>query len=662
MTDLTMMEPEQIEELLDEDLEFIVPRIGELCLPMLVRLLFNNKDGDPLELEPFQCVMLHQLWTKKFPMILACRGAGKTFMLAVYAMLRALLCPGSKIVIVGGGFRQSKLVFGYIEELLRASPLLQETVTKFHGVRNGVKYATDRVSLRVGPTSEIIGLPVGDGSKIRGVRATVLIADETASISETVFDVAILPFLSVKANPAQAAKLKRFTNRLERLGAQGPVVDFVKATQAVGNQLILSGTASFEFNHFYKRYCVYKLFAESKGDMKYIREALAIQNTGKKTEFSQADLERYASTWHEYSIFQLPYHAMPEEFMDEDIVASHRATMSPVLFGQEYECKFSKDTNGFFPRSLIYEATPEVNTPDEVQYQVIGNPNKRYVMGIDPARWNDNFAIVILELDGARARVVYCESWRRTDWPKSVKRFRELLNRFNVVYVAMDQGGGGDHFADLVANADYLEPGEHPITRFDWDEHKMIPDRVDLIEMVNFHTWSKEANHAMYSDIRTKRLLFPGQVDEHQVMNQALTAVEVSGDDAELWKFQLLDMIHGTTDHNDDIVTLGVVREVESMVDETCTIEQQVTDKGNETFGLPKLSDQPEGLDVRRRDRYSALLLAAFAARQIRGTGFEPKIAPPVGGTPSQIMASRNIFGGGGYRGPEIGPGGVVIP
>jgi len=657
----TLMSQEQIEEYLeDDDLKYFVPKIGQICLPMLVRLLFNNKFGEPLDLAPFQCVMLHLLWTKKFPMVLACRGAGKTFMLAIYAILRALLVPGSKIVIVGGGFRQSKLVFGYIEEILQASPILQETVEKGNGARNKVKYATDRVSLRVGTNSEIIGLPVGDGSKIRGVRATVLIADETASISESVFDVAILPFLSVKADPVQSAKLTRFTNRLEALGASSDIVNFVRASQAQGNQLVLSGTASFEFNHFYRRYCVYKLFAESKGDIKTIKEALAIQNPDRRSEFTDRDLQRYAATWDQYAIFQLPYHAMPEGFLDEDIVASHRATMNDILFGQEYECKFSKDSNGFFPRSLIYAATPDINASDVVHYEVIGDPKARYVMGVDPARWNDNFAIVILKLDGPKAKIVYCESWRRTDWPKSVKRFRELLGRFNVVHVAMDQGGGGDHFSDILANADYLQPGEQPITRFEDDEHKLIPDRIDLIELINFHTWSKEANHAMYSDIRTQRLLFPGQVDESKIMAQAAACVNSEDADTDFFKFQLLDMIHGTTDKNDDLVSLGVVREIDAMIDETCAIEQMVTDKGTETFALPKLKDQPEGLDVRRRDRYSALLLAAYAARQVRGTGFDPKLPDPVGGTPSQILNSRST-NYGTYAGPTL-QGGVIIP
>lgn len=636
-----------LKDLEGDDLTHFVPRISKKSLTVLARLLMCNKFGDPLELEPFQSVMLHLLWTKKFPMVLASRGAGKTFMLAIYALLRTLLTPGAKVVIVGGGFRQSKLVFGYIEEIVRVSPIIQETIKRYHGLKNGVKYATDKVSLKVGENSEIIGLPVGDGSRIRGIRATHLICDETASINESVFDVAIAPFLSVRANPAQAAKVERVIKRLVDLNADEKVVDFIRRQQDTGNQLVLSGTASYEFNHFFRRYSVYKMFAESKGDFDTIKEALILQNQGHRTSFTNADITRYSRIWNQYAIFKLPYYAMPDGFLDEDIIASHRATMSPIIFAQEYECEFSKDTYGFFPRSMIEGARPDPESSDAFQFELYGDPSARYVMGVDPARHNDNFAVVVLRIDGAKAKVVFCDSWSRTDYLKSVKRIRQLVDRFNIIHIALDQGGGGDHIADLLASADYLDPdeGEFPITTIDNDEHKLVPGKRDLVELVNFHTWSREANHAMRSDISTKRLLFPSYIDEDKIMD---TSIDILGlgleslDVQDRMRFKLLDMLHGETDHQGNLVTMGVVREIDAMIDETCAIELSVTDNGTERFGLPKLDDQPEGLDIRRRDRYSALLLASYAARKTYGTGFKPRSPSAIGGLPHEILQNSN--------------------
>src|SRR5690606_17615058 len=120
--------------------QYIVNRLSEVCLAKFVEVVFRNKFGDPMILLPFQRVMLHMMWTKKFPMVLACRGAGKTFMLAIYCLLKCLLIPGTRIVVVSGGFRQAKFVFQYMDEIIKNSPVLAETIRKFHpGNDFGVK-------------------------------------------------------------------------------------------------------------------------------------------------------------------------------------------------------------------------------------------------------------------------------------------------------------------------------------------------------------------------------------------------------------------------------------------------------------------------------------------------------------------------------------------
>ena len=71
-----------------------------------------------VELLPMQCVIIQEMWARTFPMYLATRGFGKSYLMAVYAMLRMCLTPpasaggaGVKIVIVGAAFRQAKVIF-----------------------------------------------------------------------------------------------------------------------------------------------------------------------------------------------------------------------------------------------------------------------------------------------------------------------------------------------------------------------------------------------------------------------------------------------------------------------------------------------------------------------------------------------------------------------
>lgn len=650
-----------------QDEPYIVNRLSDVCLAKFVELVFRNKFGDPLILLPFQRVMLHMLWTKKFPMVLACRGASKTYMLAVFCLLKCLLVPGTRIVVVSGGFRQAKFVFQYMDEIIKMSPILQETIRKYHpGNDFGVKYATDKVYLKVGSNTDITGIPIGDGTKVRGLRATTLICDEVASIDDKVFDTAIGPFLSVQADPAEAVIVRGFIDRLKRLNASPKVIKMVEAnSRKNGNQLVLTGTATYQFNHFFRRYQAYNIFAKSGGDKKKLKEGLQIQTGETGAILTDDMLDLWSTLYKEYAIFQLPYNAMPPGFLDDAIVATHRATMDPVIFGQEYQCKFSKDTNGFFLRSIVDEASPGKNDPNEVHYELYGDPNAQYVMGLDPARWNDNFGLVVLKLQGGTARCVYVQSWNKAKFQESVKNIREVMRRFpNIVRIAMDAGGGGDTIMELLANANILKEGERPIVEVEpQDEFKGIPNSLRILEMVNFHTWAVSANHAMKSDIILKRLLFPKRLDDDIVMhNQAMYIQRKLFDlekreDIEIYN-QLNDLLYGTETNDGEIITHGAYREFGFMIDELCTIIQTVTEKGSETFGLPRLSEQPEGLDIRRRDRYSALLLASHAARQYLGHGHN-LYKPCLGGSPGMILGGAPHSPGDGYR-PMQRRGGVV--
>lgn len=646
---------------------YILGRTGEVCLGKLVELLLCNKFGDPLRLLPFQRVMLHMLWTKKFPMVLACRGAGKTFMIAVYCLLRTLLVPGSRIVIVSGGFRQAKFTFQYIDELIKNSPIVQEAIRKYHpGNEFGVKFATDKVYLKVGTNTDITGLPIGDGSKVRGMRATILICDEVASIDDKVFDTAIGPFLSVQADPAEAVMVEDFVKRLKSLGAKQEVIDYVenKRKEKKGNQLCLFGTASYQFNHFYRRWQAYKMFAESGGDRDKIKEGLQVQAGEAKVVLTDDMLDLWEEIYKEYAIFQLPYNGMPKGFLDAAVVASHKAMMDPVIFGHEYECKFSRDTNGFFSRSIVDDASPGKDEENEVFHEVYGDPHSQYVLGLDPARWNDNFGLVLLKLvPGQGAQVVLVDSWNKAKFQESVRKIRDVMRRFpNIVRICLDKGGGGDTIQELLADARMLKDEEKPIIEVNpSDEHKAIPGALRILEMVNFHTWTAPANHALKSDIILKKVTFPSRVDDDMIMHthgKILAGEPLDPGDPEHAQMMqhLQDLLYGVDDDNGEAISHGCVKEIELMKDELCTIVQQVTDKGTETFTLPRLADQAEGLDVRRRDRYSALLLAAYAAREVQGHGHQRGNGAFMGGTPGMIgQSSRGI----GYN-PIRRRGGVV--
>ena len=98
-----------------------------------------------IQILPSQALMLYEMWNRKFPMLIASRGFGKSFMLSLYALLRALLLPQRKVVIVGAAFRQSKVLFEYMETIWRNAPILRDICSNTSGPRRDV----DRCVMRI---------------------------------------------------------------------------------------------------------------------------------------------------------------------------------------------------------------------------------------------------------------------------------------------------------------------------------------------------------------------------------------------------------------------------------------------------------------------------------------------------------------------------------
>lgn len=549
-------------------------------LPFAVHNLFKWK-GKPMELAPFQGVILDTLWNKTFPILLMTRGGGKTFMLAVYSLLRAILFQGSKIVIVAASFRQSKLVFDYIEQIHDYSPLVQAATRR-------IMKPNDSREMYVGE-SFIKAIPLGNGEKIRGLRATDIVCDEYASIPEEIFQVVVRGFAAVAADPIEQSRQVQIEDELIK---RGQMLEKERAARG-GNKIIYSGTANYQFNHFYKLYCIHKAII----DAKFIGNADALNQEFELDEELrlEGDLD-----YRDYAIIQVPYTGMPRGFMDEKQIIQARATMPKALFSMEYECMFPTDSDGFFKRSDIKAATPGMDdNKDSFAVELVGDPNCEYVMGVDPARKTDNFSISILKLstDGTGYKNVYCYSMRNKDWVTAVKKVRELLTKFNIVRMAVDAGGGGYTVEDLLQNKELFKPGEAPIWRYDDEEHARF-DGLHILDMVNFTpSWIGEANYGLAADVEHQRMLFPYRGNKAMVFDERDDRGSPVAD--ECWD------------------------EIEEQINEMCKIVVTATKTGVQHFDLPELptSSQTTIHVAQRKDRYSALLLSAYAARSYISEG-----------------------------------------
>jgi len=620
-------------------------RMGQFSWTWLISQIYRNQRGKPLRLLPFQSVMFDILWNKKFPMIMASRGGGKTFLLGLYALTRAIFCPGSKIIIVGAGLRQSAKVFSYVQDLYNQSPIIQEALHHFGGPR----IVTTGPYIKVGELSSIIALPIGDGEKIRGQRATHILCDEFGSIPEAIYETVISPFASVHADPEERVMVENFCSRVGGLGADDALLDKIREIQGYGNQIVISGTATYEFNHFYRNYMSYKMIADSHGDPELIRKAMEYRRrTDMHSNVGEIDPETIkilSKGWKNYAILQMPYQHIPAGFLDNEIIAKDKATFSSVRFGMEYECKFAKDSDGFIKRSSIFDATPQ----DEAAFDIelYGEDGFDYVMGLDPGRHNDNFGLVVLKLIPGGSKLVYADAWHGKASPQTGRKIRQIMNRFNIVRIAMDKGGGGDYVSDILALRELCEEGELPIflVREQIENKAMLGEEgYHILELVSWQGWISQAAHSISGDIQHNRLLFPTYPDIERIYAKYATHVlrhRRAMSDEE--KIEVDIMVFGKDNEDFEKVQLGVWDNVEATVDETCAIQLMVTPGGVEKFELPPLAEQPDGMDIRRRDRWSALVLAAYAARVYRNQERTNKPLPP-GGSPSSILSGKKRY------------------
>ena len=587
-----------------------------------------------VEILPTQALMLKEMWGRKFPMLIASRGFGKSFMLSLYAMLRALLMPGRKIVVVGAAFRQSKVLFEYMNSIWKNAPLLRDIV----GGDGGPRSQVDMCRMIIG-SSTVTCLPLGDGSKIRGQRANDIIADEFASIPREIFENVVAGFAAVSSSPIE--NVKRLASEKKAIEMGEGYEEKEQAHEEGANQIILSGTAYYDFNHFAEYWKKWKQIINSKGDPKKLSEI-----------FGDDDLPD-GFDWRQYSIIRIPYELLPRGFMDASQVARSKATVHTGIYQMEFGACFSTDSNGFFKRSLIESCvvSPEnpVSLPSgEVNFQSMlrGNPNCRYVYGIDPASEVDNFSIVIMEVHEDHSRVVYCWTTNRGRHKEQLKagmveetdfysycarKIRDLMKIFPCEEIALDAQGGGIAIIEALHDKDKIREGEVPIwPTIDENKEKDTDGEAGLhiVRMIQFAKadWVAEANHGLRKDFEDKAVLFP-------YFDAATIGLAISDD-------KLKNRLYDTLE--------DCVMEIEELKDELSMIIMTQTTSGRDKWDTPEVKLAGGKKDRLRKDRYSSLIMANMSARNIRRTP-PPPIYDTVGGFAKGMK--------GGMNGPEyVGP------
>jgi hypothetical protein len=567
---------------------------------------FACKEILNIELLPFQAVCLKTVWNHRFPMLVCTRGFSKSFLMAVYSMLQMFLGQNKQIVITGSAFRQSKLVMEYLEKIWWNAPLLRDI---FRGESQGPQHLQDSWNFVLGNNSAK-AIPIGTGEKIRGLRANIVIADEFKSINREIFETVVAGFTSVSSNLINMVKSKAAAKLAKKLNWEFEIdKELLK-----NNQLIISGTCDYSFNHFAEYWKNWRAFVTSRGNHEELKKL-----------FKDGKVEDNFD-WKDYCVIRIPFDLLPDGFMDTAQIARSKVSMLPETYAMEYCATFVKDSNGFFKRSIVEACVANGENAIQIDGKTVifgptlnGDRNRKYVFGVDTASEVDKFAIVILELYGNHSRIVYCWTTDKKEYREKYKdkltaesdyyaycarKIRDLMKVFPCDKIAMDSQGGGSHVLECLHDKDKIKEGERPI----WPI--INPDKPSdtdgefgdhLVELIQFadSKWVVEANHGLKKDFLDKVCLFPS-------MDGADYALAGIQDKAE-------DRLYDTLE--------DCMYDIEELKYELSIIVQTKTPSGRDRWDTPEVKIPGQTKKGRmRKDRYSALLMANMAGRTILRT------------------------------------------
>ena len=140
-----------------------------------------------IKIHPFQQFLIYEIDKAEQSSIIATRGLGKSWILAVYACTRAVLYPGSKILVAAKRKKQAKLLI--------TSKIMDDIYKKSEALRREIKsLQNNNNECRVEFWNGSIIEAVVSNDDARGYRANMLIIDEYRLLDQDTVDKVLIPF------------------------------------------------------------------------------------------------------------------------------------------------------------------------------------------------------------------------------------------------------------------------------------------------------------------------------------------------------------------------------------------------------------------------------------------------------------------------------------
>ncbi|WP_151035824.1 terminase large subunit domain-containing protein [Bacillus wiedmannii] len=423
----------------------------------------------------YQILLLWAMNKYSFFMYIAARGQGKSYIIAVYCVIRAILFPSSNIVLSSGTKGQARLIITEkIFALKNNSKNVEREIKEFKTSANECY-----VVFRNG--SKITAVTSGDSA--RGYRANILIVDEFRLITKETIDTILRPFLNVNRTPPYLSNPK------------------YRHLSEENKEIYISSA-------WYKNHWIWDSFKS------YLNSMVA----GK--DYFVAVLPWQLSVFHNLLSRKRVEQQRTEEDFDQ------------MSWDMEYEALFvGENENAYFKlddvqkcRTLpkaFYPPTNREFVENKDKRKKLSNMPKQAgelrivsmdiaLMGSSKAVKNDTTAFTLIRLlpDGAEYRrdVVYMESLQGGNAELQAIRLKQLYYDFEGDYVAMDTNGNGISVFDSCTkilydrDRDVEYPAWTVINDEMMDERKIDQNAIPIIYSIKANA---ELNHKVATGLRS---------------------------------------------------------------------------------------------------------------------------------------------------------------
>lgn len=550
-----------------------------------------------------QAWILQESWNSQESIWSCSRNWGKSFMIAIYCILRAILYPNQNIYIVSSVGNQAKETFTKIEEIVLRTGRTAESIPDLKDIlvgeisiklrsATGFKHDPGSYSVEFHNGSKIFTLN-SKPDNVRGKRADLVVYDEAAFIDEDLI-VSTIPFTTQSSDA--------------KYGKNAATEKDILARQPY-NQIIMASSQNSVDCYFYRRF----------------KEAAKRMLAGDKRFFC-ADMPCTVSL----KLYMKGKEVAP--LLSQDVVDKEMKA-NPDKARREY---YNKPDLSGGDAQIIKWGTMRRN-----EMQII--PSSEYrgnkiILGFDPARTVDNSIMAAMEIVedpslGICGNFIGCFNFvdlasykkYKLDSNRQLEEIREILigyNGDNPDYEYLDSlmidagaGGGGNLYADALLNDFQDSKGNKHKGLIDTTNDIYVgyrsryPDAVNKLRLISPKKYRTQMVEEFIELMELGVIRFPLPYNGQEFLK--ITTGTKKEKDPETGKMVEEEIMENYNLSQDEIIHLN---QIDLMKTEICSIHKSVNPENTiVTYALAK-----EKQNRMHDDRFFSALLCAHRLYEIR--------------------------------------------